>query len=213
MFKSDASRGSRMKIMRSGFDSRWFSVRLALGLMLGVTGLTIPIPLLSVSASVVASNVVRKLAPLATSEILRGPRAVAGSAFNSPSPRYAAAMAYDAARGKTVLFGGSDGSQNYSRETWIWDGRTWTQLSPVTSPPAQYGASLAYDPIRQNVVLFGGDGSTWTWDGTNWTQRNPIASPTGRLFPGLVWDGATANVLLFGGDGIPSGHFNDTWTW
>ena len=202
-----------MKIMRSGFRSRWFSVRLALGLMLGVTSLTIPIPISSVSASVAVPNILRRLTPLASSEILRGPMAAAGSAFNSPSPRYAAAMAYDAARGKTVLFGGSDGSQTYSRETWIWDGRTWSQLTPVTSPPAQYGASMAYDPIRQNVVLFGGDGSTWTWDGTNWTQRRPATSPAGRLFPGLVWDGATANMLLFGGDGIPSGHYNDTWTW
>jgi hypothetical protein len=44
----------------------------------------------------------------------------------SPSPRYGAGMAYDAARRQVLLFGGTDGSFSLG-DTWTWDGTTWTQ--------------------------------------------------------------------------------------
>ena len=37
-------------------------------------------------------------------------------------------MAYDAARGKVVLFGGYDGQTNLA-DTWEWDGQAWTCLA------------------------------------------------------------------------------------
>ena len=40
-------------------------------------------------------------------------------------------MAYDAARGVTVLFGGYDGA-NYLGDTWEWNGTSWTQVGTVT---------------------------------------------------------------------------------
>ena len=51
---------------------------------------------------------------------------------NSPSPRSSAAMAYDAATGQVVLFGGYSVDPNtydpisYG-DTWVWNGSTWTQ--------------------------------------------------------------------------------------
>jgi hypothetical protein len=88
----------------------------------------------------------------------------------SPPARWQASMAYDAANGTVVLFGGSlNSSRNVFRDTWTWDGTTWTQQAPPTSPPAREWASMAYDAANGTVVLFGGVSrysvhyDTWTW--------------------------------------------------
>src|SRR5436309_145576 len=92
----------------------------------------------------------------------------------SLSPRDRHAMAYDSARGRVVLFGGSG-----LGDTWEWDGTSWTQRAS-SGPPPRYKHAMAYDSARGRVVLFGGDGAagpyladTWEWDGTAWTQRSP----------------------------------------
>jgi hypothetical protein len=93
-------------------------------------------------------------------------------------------MAYDAARGQVVLFGGSCSSGGLN-DTWVWDGANWVQKFPATSPPARWAHAMAYDAARGQVVLFGGTGSsfflndTWVWDGTNWVQKFPATIPAG----------------------------------
>ena len=93
----------------------------------------------------------------------------------SPSPRSHHRMAYDAARGNVVLFGGDD-----TGETWTWDGTRWTRHATAGPPPTNVHA-MAYDARRGRVVLFGGsnrDGvppysysnTTWEWDGAGWTK-------------------------------------------
>src|SRR5437868_5501888 len=84
-----------------------------------------------------------------------------------PSPRWEHAMAYDAARGVTVLFGGSGGG--YNDETWEWNGTTWNQRA-VPGPSPRAGHTMAYDAARGVTVLFGGyngsayNGETWEWN-------------------------------------------------
>jgi hypothetical protein len=63
-------------------------------------------------------------------------------------------MAYDAAHGNVVNFGGSVGGSR-GGDTWIWDGTNWTQLSPLNSPPARASHSMADDEAHGQVVLFG----------------------------------------------------------
>lgn len=138
-----------------------------------------------------------------------------------PSPRFAATMAYDAARGQVVLFGGLPAS-TFSGETWTWDGRAWTQHHPAMSPPARQFASMVYDAGHRVVVLFGGQApailnDTWTWDGTTWREQHPTRSPTARISSAMTYDAARGRVVLFGGDAdqgqVFSGGFGDTWTW
>ena len=50
-----------------------------------------------------------------------------------PLPRYITAMAHDSVRGRTVLFGGRNGTTLYG-DTWEWNGTAWTQKSPPFSP-------------------------------------------------------------------------------
>ncbi len=88
----------------------------------------------------------------------------------SPSARDQAAMAYDAATGTAVLFGGVDPIGDHLADTWTWDGTTWTQQAPAASPHGRDAAAMAYDAATGTAVLFGGRGpatyyraDTWTW--------------------------------------------------
>ena len=77
----------------------------------------------------------------------------------APAARAAPGIAYDAATGTVVLFGGSDNDGAVFGDTWTWDGVTWTQQFPLVSPPARSCfQSMAYDPVTETVLLFGGGG-------------------------------------------------------
>ena len=105
-------------------------------------------------------------------------------AVDGPQPRTRHRLAYDAARGLTVLFGGQIGSgpgATFPEDTWGWNGTAWTKLSD-TGPPPRYMPSLAYDHGLKRVVLFGGnrggrpyDALTdlWEFDGVSWRAVQP----------------------------------------
>jgi hypothetical protein len=135
----------------------------------------------------------------------------------NPSGRTWTQMAYDAGRGRVVLFGGADGQNGQSAlgDTWEWDGTNWLRRSPTRSPSARHGHAMAYDPARGVVVLFGGGqlSDTWEWDGANWTQRFPATSPSARSQHGLVYDVARGRLVLFGGTLGGPVYFLDTWEW
>ncbi len=135
----------------------------------------------------------------------------------SPPSLAAGMMAYDSARGLSVMFGGS-GSTGSSSATWEWDGASWTQKNPAMSPPARVWAAMTYDSVRNRTVLFGGDGpngllgDTWVYDGSTWTQMNPASSPTPRDGPAMAFDPTRGRAVLFGGHDS-TGRLGDTWEW
>ncbi|MFT3836490.1 MAG: kelch repeat-containing protein [Myxococcaceae bacterium] len=138
-----------------------------------------------------------------------------------PLERAYAALAYDPAAKRTVMFGGSHDGQTLD-DTWAFDGATWTRLM-VSGPPGRQNSTLVYDEARGQMVLFGGDddghlmGDTWVFDGAQWQQRQPQHAPPARLGHAMAYDRARQTVVLFGGAGI--GQFNsysglsDTWEW
>jgi hypothetical protein len=120
---------------------------------------------------------------------------------SSPSPRYGAAMAYDAARGEIMLFGGySYGT--YFHETWTWDGANWEQETPSTAPSGRIDAAIAYDPVHSRIVLFGGgaDGpaltDTWAWNSHVWTQLHPNASPPPHQGAVMIYDAVRRSLVM-----------------
>lgn len=151
----------------------------------------------------------------------------------TPARRHRHAMAYDAARSETILFGGienagevcdSDGEDQFCSATWKWDGEAWTVAvaasSTAPAPTSRRGHSMAYDPVREQIVLFGGqpalgetcDGEsdycrdTWLWDGTGWTQAGQGAlqpQPSGREDSSMAFSPEHGGVVLFGGDSGP----------
>lgn len=135
----------------------------------------------------------------------------------------ATGMAYIAATGTVVLFGGLDGTPgNYVPlgDTWTWDGvaKTWTQHFPASSPSPR--RTMMSNDAEGTVVLFGGDNGgstyhndTWIWDGTNWRQQFPAAAPSPRAMSTMAFDATLGSVVLFGGTDGAGGQDNQTWLW
>ncbi|MGH7294701.1 MAG: Kelch repeat-containing protein, partial [Polyangiaceae bacterium] len=76
----------------------------------------------------------------------------------SPPARADLAMAYDAVRARTVVFGGNaDGASARLGDTWQWDGTAWTPLDGANGPAPRDQAAMTYDAKRARVVMFGGE--------------------------------------------------------
>lgn len=139
----------------------------------------------------------------------------------APGPRQRAAMVYDEARARCVLFGGFTAAGLFLNDTWSFDGSSWQQHTAFPAPPARSGAAMAWDRVRQLVVMFGGFvpagtdvADTWEWNGTAWTQRLPSASPPARGAHRLAFDRGRGRTVLFGGWRTPqSATVGDTWQW
>jgi hypothetical protein len=133
-----------------------------------------------------------------------------------PDERDSHAMAYDTARGRTVMFGGWDFNFVLLGQTWEWDGTNWVDRTPANAPSARILPAMAYDLARGVTVLFGGDDAvgltndTWEWDGTNWTQRTTTSAPSARSNHAMAYDLARGRVVLFGGATTTS-FLGDTW--
>jgi hypothetical protein len=133
-----------------------------------------------------------------------------------PSPRSYAAMAYHAASGRMVMFGGRTPEGQALNDTWLYGSSGWT-AAQVSSPPGRYYHRMAYDSARGRVVMFGGQSSgqladTWEWDGTTWQARTPALAPPARRLFGMAYDEARAVTLIFGGRNAGIAR-NDTWQW
>jgi hypothetical protein len=145
----------------------------------------------------------------------------------SPPARLGHSMAFDAARGVTVLYGGADAGNAELADTWEWDGVSWTERFPVDDPGVLSFFTMAYDPSRGVTVIFGGsDGSNsnndvFEWDGTNWTLVDPGGmKPIARSSAGLFFDPVAEHLVLFGGyssvadcNGSTVETCQDTWAW
>jgi hypothetical protein len=106
------------------------------------------------------------------------------------------AMAYDAARQRTVLFTPS--------RTWEFDGFSW-QLALI-NPEMMWGrtnAAFAYDADRQRCVLYGGGSHTGLleWDGSSWSLLAQFYTGPQRYGAPMVFDTARSRFVLFGGSG------------
>jgi len=130
-------------------------------------------------------------------------------------PRRYAAIAHDAIRQRTVIFGGQEIA--LAADTWEWDGDAWIR-SPSSGPGKRLASAITFDAARGEVVLFGGliNGSslgadTWVYDGVRWTKRMPAASPPPRNGATLAYDTKRKRAVLFGG--YDGGVRGDLWEW
>jgi hypothetical protein len=129
---------------------------------------------------------------------------------SSPPARMEASLAYDAASGQFVLFGGKHTigfNTPDLNDTWIWTGSNWVQQHPRTAPAlsttlqgqtvAFAHPSMVFNPTTGKLMLTligqgANDGTQadywtqadWTWDGRNWTEVNATgpAVEAGQIF-------------------------------
>ena len=108
--------------------------------------------------------------------------------------RSASAIAFDAARGQMVLFGGATGSR--TDETWLLQGTDWIKATPVTKPSPLSFHAMAYDAFRREIVLFGGAisgissstvGTNATWYGTESPGREKLPPQIHRVGMAHQW--------------------------
>ena len=137
-----------------------------------------------------------------------------------PSPRNSAALVYDSARGKIVLFGGST-REGVSGETWEWDGRQWVENRAALTE-GRFNSVMAYDDARRKVIRYGGRyagkpvGDTWEYDGKEWKQISSTG-PAARNHTAIAYNPQSKKIVLFGGHDFgthdPANVFGDTWEW
>lgn len=136
-----------------------------------------------------------------------------------PPDRGAAAMAYDPAGQRCLLFGGYS-SMGGRKDLWSWDGVTWTQLA--SAPPEALGRgdfAMAFDRGRNRLVVHGGwPGSgllltdTLEYDpGTNSWSRWATSPIGNRYAHKMAYDEARGEIILHGG--YYFANKNDTWRW
>ncbi len=126
-----------------------------------------------------------------------------------PTARYRTAMAYDATRKVTVLFGGYSDVDGVLGDTWTWDGTSWTPRTVTPAPSPRQGHVMTFDLARGRVVLIGSGTDTWEWDGARWIDVTPAAgSPLGLTDVALAYDPIRRHVVMFGGTAG-----SDTWVW
>jgi hypothetical protein len=145
-------------------------------------------------------------------------------ANTGPVPRDGHAMV---ATPQGVLLFGGNAPQSFTvllNDTWLWNGATWTQLSPAANPSGRTKHRMVFDTVRGVAVLFGGrdDGvattlaDTWEWNGSNWTPRASLHAPTGRYAHAMGFSPSTGKTVVFGGstwNGTAYILLDDTWLW
>ena len=110
----------------------------------------------------------------------------------SPGQRLSSAMAFDTARKRAVLFGGS-GQAGINENLGSWMRLAWTQITPALRPSPRTGMAMAYDAARGRTILFGGaDGTMGDAEtlelGRHRVERahaGDLAVPTHRLHDGV----------------------------
>jgi hypothetical protein len=132
--------------------------------------------------------------------------------LQAPKARANAAMAYDEAAGRVLLYGGAVANAFGSpeaRDAWSWDGTEWTRIDEVRGsngwPPYRYRHAMCSDPVRKRIVLFGGRDSTgarddtWEWDGARWLLLDPPVVAESRWGARMAYESQHGRILLLGG--------------
>jgi hypothetical protein len=144
--------------------------------------------------------------------------------------RNAHAMAFDAVRHVTVMFGGADTSR-VRNDTCAWTGdeRQWTFVTD-RGPSARTFPAMAFDEGRGEVVLFGGNrvlfgaptvwntllDDTWVLRGATWTRKSTSDGPSARAEAAMAYDQVRKRIVLFGGYSRTAEgrvRLGDTWEW
>lgn len=137
----------------------------------------------------------------------------------APPGRMGGVMAYDAAIGHVLLFGG-DSSVKFLDDTWRYLNGTWARLHPAVHPSARALGSGAYLPPGRCFIVFGGTNSganianfvdTWKYSNATWTNLTAGGSPPARSDASASYDPVTGSMLLVGGENRTQ-TFNDTWS-
>ena len=135
-----------------------------------------------------------------------------------PPNRFDGILAYDAAVGSAILFGGV-GTTGLLDDTWSFQAGNWTELSPGqgTGPSGRRAMDGAYDAADGYLLLVGGYATgtvlsdTWTFGSSGWVRTYPTGStPTPIYAAAVTYDTVDGFVLLFSGGASTSRVYTGT---
>src|SRR5262245_2621652 len=126
------------------------------------------------------------------------------------------AMTFDRARGRVVVFGGTQNSQLLN-DVAEYDGVGWTTKAPLVRPTPRFSAALAFDLARGTVLMAGGVAmqgasrsalnDTWRWDGQQWS---PLGTAPTLDVSAMASHPSTGTVVMLGF--AASSLLMQTWT-
>lgn len=137
-----------------------------------------------------------------------------------PAPRFGHNAAFDAPRGRLVLFGGQAGT-SFFNDLWAYEvaSNRWRRLGEG-GPARRYGAGGALDPdsatffLSHGFTFQGRFDDTWALPltDTQWKELSPAQGrPLKRCLLRSVWEPDTRSILLFGGQSDSAPYHNDFW--
>lgn len=133
--------------------------------------------------------------------------------IDDPNPPAASApvLAYDRLDRYTVLFGGTSGNTDL-RETWTFEGGSWTDRTSADGPPAGNsgeGLSMTYDSA-DGYLLLSENSQTWSFQGGAWFNRSATAGPHLGIGGGMIAFDPLLNATVLFGENWSSSH---PYTW
>lgn len=102
------------------------------------------------------------------------------------------------------MYGGFAGNTPLN-DTWAWDGKGWSKLSPEAIPTVPDLSYMAFDPRAHQVVMVinGPTTRTWVWDGRSWVERHPVDRPDS--LSEITYDASLGKILMMGS--------HEIWAW
>ena len=145
-------------------------------------------------------------------------------ALGQPVKRSRLPAIYDAARQRTIVFGGYDTSPASRNDTWavnLTDSIRWDSLATAGVPPPRFAHSAIYDPVGGRMVVFGGASGAppslndlWELslvESPTWTAISPLGvPPPGLQYHSAIYDYLRRHMVVFGGRS-GGGKVNDVW--
>ncbi len=127
----------------------------------------------------------------------------------APPGRADPASAYDAERGRMLVFGGGVSAvppYAHLDDTWAFDGTDWSKID-AAGPSARRFPAGAVDPVARAWFVFSGTRETedpadlWRFDldTDTWTRLDADDAPGPRGFAAAAWDPITEAMFVFGG--------------
>ncbi len=143
----------------------------------------------------------------------------------APADRTQPATAYDSARRRMWIFGGTLTSGGVDSTTWylpLGDTLVWHAVTTPSNPPARTGASAVWDPAGDRLLLYGGMDAAGTalgdlWqltlgDSPAWQQLFPAGpTPPARTLANTILDPIRHRLIVFSGQATGWSFLSDTW--
>ena len=141
---------------------------------------------------------------------------------SGPAGREAASFVYDPHRGRSLLYGGGNGSGAPTNSIWGWTNTgAWEEIqASALLPAARNAAPMVFDEVRRGLLVYGGSSAshaplddTWEWAGGRWSLLS-AGAPAGRSAPAIAYDSGSKRAVMFGGyyNSFPY-QFDETWHW